>query len=141
MFKPYQIAAIALSLSTVIYNAQCEEQSVAEQVDNSSAEKEQNNQPESQQNKEQKQNSFSNVGTQKPDNNMEVSAPAYTKLVPVPCWNRYSADSARTLKEWVRWWKYLRAKEPVMMNWINGLKLRIYPKNEIFRAIFVMSEC
>ena len=28
-------------------------------------------------------------------------------------------------------------KQPVVMNWIDGLKLRIYPKNEVFRALFV----
>lgn len=68
---------------------------------------------------------------------VEEEAPAYDKLVPVEGWDRYSGDSARTIKGWCRWWKYLRMKQPVVMNWIEGLKLRVYPGNEVFRALFV----
>lgn len=69
--------------------------------------------------------------------NIEESAPSYDKLVPICDWNRYSADSAITLKQWVRWWKYLRMKQPIVMPWLNGLILRIYPGNEVYRALYV----
>lgn len=67
----------------------------------------------------------------------DFSAPSYDKVVPLKGWTRYSGDSARTIKQWVRWWKYLAMKEPSTMTWIDGLILRIYPKNEVFRALFV----
>jgi len=66
-----------------------------------------------------------------------VEAPNYDKVVPIPGWTRQSGDSATTVNEWKRWWTYLRMKAPVVMNWINGLKLRIYPGNEVFRSLFV----
>jgi FkbM family methyltransferase len=69
-----------------------------------------------------------------------VDAPAYRKLVPIPGWDRNSGDSARSISEWSRWWRYLRLPENrpfVLMKWINGLTLAVYRKNEIFRAIFV----
>lgn len=68
---------------------------------------------------------------------IDVDAPSYDHLVPVSGWNRYSGDSAGSLREWVRWWKYLRMKTPVVMKWIDDFVVRIYPDNEIFRAIFV----
>lgn len=68
---------------------------------------------------------------------IDVEAPAYNHLVPVSGWNRYSGDSAGSLKEWGRWWKYLRMKTPVVMKWIDDFVVRIYPDNEIFRALFV----
>lgn len=64
-------------------------------------------------------------------------APAYNKLLPIKGWNRYSGDTAETVGEWKRWWKYINLKKPVIMKWIRDLNLRIYPKNEVFRAIFV----
>ena len=68
---------------------------------------------------------------------IDVEAPAYNHLVPVSGWNRYSGDSAGSLKEWGRWWKYLRMKTPVVMKWLDDFVVRIYPDNEIFRALFV----
>ncbi|MDR1334364.1 MAG: FkbM family methyltransferase [Holosporaceae bacterium] len=64
-------------------------------------------------------------------------APAYDKTVPLIGWDRYSGDSASSAKEWGRWWKYLRLKKPVVMKWMDDLVLRIYPGNEICRALFV----
>lgn len=66
-----------------------------------------------------------------------IEAPNYSKLIPIKNWTRLSGDSATTLGEWKRWWTYLRMKKPVIMNWISGLKIRIYPKNEVFRALYV----
>lgn len=66
-----------------------------------------------------------------------VEAPAYDKLVPVNGWNRYSGDTAFSINEWKRWWQYISLKKPVVMKWVDGLRLRIYPKNEVFRSIFV----
>lgn len=66
-----------------------------------------------------------------------VEAPSYNELAPVVGWNRQSGDAARSIKQWGRWLKYLRLKKPVVMPWIDGLVLRIYPKNEVFRALFV----
>lgn len=71
------------------------------------------------------------------DVKVDVEAPSYNHLVPVEGWNRYSGDSAGSLKAWKRWWQYLRMKTPVVMSWIDGLVVRIYPDNEIFRALFV----
>lgn len=68
---------------------------------------------------------------------IDVDAPSYNHLEPVPEWSRYSADSARSLKEWGRWWKYLRMKTPLVMKWIDNFVVRIYPDNEIFRALFI----
>jgi FkbM family methyltransferase len=50
---------------------------------------------------------------------------------------RYCGDTARSIREWGRWWKYLRMKKPVVMKWMNNLILRIHPNNEVFRALFV----
>jgi len=73
-----------------------------------------------------------------------IEAPTYNKLLPIIGWNRYSGDTASTINEWKRWWKYLLLEKSksngiktVIMNWINGLNLRIYPGNEVFRSIFV----
>ncbi len=73
-----------------------------------------------------------------------IEAPAYNRLLPIIGWNRYSGDTACTINEWKRWWKYLLLEKSkstgtktVVMNWINGLNLRIYPGNEVFRSIFV----
>ncbi len=71
-----------------------------------------------------------------------VESPAYDKLLPIIGWNRYSGDTAGTIEEWRRWWKYLlleksNGTKTVIMNWMNGLRLRIYPGNEVFRSIFV----
>ncbi|MDR1235883.1 MAG: FkbM family methyltransferase, partial [Holosporaceae bacterium] len=68
---------------------------------------------------------------------VEEEAPAYNEIVPMIGWERYSGDSAVSLKGWVRWWKYLRLKKPVLMKWTDGLVLHIYPGNEICRALFV----
>lgn len=66
-----------------------------------------------------------------------VSAPSYNKLIPIVGWNRYSGDTAFSIGEWKRWWQYISLKKPVVMEWIGGLCLRIYPKNEVFRSLFV----
>ena len=60
-----------------------------------------------------------------------------SELVAIPDWDRYSGDSAKTIKGWSRWWKYLRMKEPIVMEWFNKLVIRIFPSNEIYRSIFV----
>jgi FkbM family methyltransferase len=65
------------------------------------------------------------------------SAPPYDELVPVIGWERSSGDSARSLSGWMRWWKYLRMKKPVVMKWMRGLLIKIYPGNEICRSLFV----
>lgn len=64
-------------------------------------------------------------------------APNYKEIAPEKYQDRINCDTARTLSEWKRWWAYLRFKKPVKMDWINGLRLIIYPKNEVFRALFV----
>lgn len=66
-----------------------------------------------------------------------VAAPAYSKVVPVSDWSRYTSDSATSIGEWVRWWSYLRLEKPVIMDWVDGLKIWIYPKNEISRSLYV----
>lgn len=66
-----------------------------------------------------------------------VTAPNYSKLIPIKGWTRLAGDSATTWSEWKRWWTYLRMKKPVIMNWVKGLKIRIYPKNEVFRSLYV----
>lgn len=73
-----------------------------------------------------------------------IEAPAYDKLLPIVGWNRYSGDTAGTINEWKRWWKYLLLEKSkstgiktVIMDWMNDLRLRIYPGNEVFRSIFV----
>lgn len=76
-------------------------------------------------------------GSQKVHVTPNVPAPSYSKLVPIKGWDRYSGDSAKTVKQWGRWWQYLRMKEPAVMSWLDGLVIRIYPGNEVFRALFV----
>ncbi len=66
-----------------------------------------------------------------------VDAPAYDELGSIVGWNRYSGDTAFSINEWKRWWQYISLKQPVVMKWMNNLYLRIYPKNEVFRSIFV----
>ena len=67
---------------------------------------------------------------------IEEQSPIPT-LVAIPDWERYSGDSAKTIKGWCRWWKYLRMKEPVVMEWFDKLIIRIFPGNEVYRSIFV----
>jgi FkbM family methyltransferase len=78
------------------------------------------------------------------DDKIEVSiedvpeaSPIYGEVSPVIGWNRYSGDSARSIRGWFRWWSYLRMKEPFIIDWFYGLKLKIHPGNEVCRAIFV----
>lgn len=66
-----------------------------------------------------------------------VSAPAYNQVTPNSEWDRCVPDSATSITEWKRWWQYLFLKEPTKMAWINGLKIWIYPKNEICRSMYV----
>ncbi len=73
----------------------------------------------------------SDVGTH------HVNPPSYNKLLPIDGWNRYSGDTAFSVNEWKRWWQYISLKKPVIMKWMDGLCLRIYPKNEVFRSLFV----
>ncbi|MDR0631897.1 MAG: FkbM family methyltransferase [Holosporaceae bacterium] len=68
---------------------------------------------------------------------IDEESPSYDKIVPVIGWERYSGDSARSVKGWVRWWKYLRLKKPITMKWIDDLILRIHPGSEVFRSLFV----
>lgn len=68
--------------------------------------------------------------------NIDVG-PQIKEILPIANWNRCMADTASSITEWKRWWTYLKMKDPVVMNWIDGLKLKIYPKNEIFRSIYV----
>ena len=68
--------------------------------------------------------------------NVEADSPC-NEVVVIPDWDRYSGDSAKTFSGWKRWWRYLKLKEPLVMNWVDGLVIRIYPKNEIYRSIFV----
>lgn len=63
--------------------------------------------------------------------------PGYTELLPEKDWNRCLADTATSITSWKRWWQYLKLKDPVIMNWVDGLKIKIYPSNEMFRAIYV----
>lgn len=137
MLKFYKSAVIVLGFTTAFTHAQSENQIAAPETENSVEIVDQKKDAPS---GEQLQTQPFPTNAPKHSNELgieEVSAPAYTALEFVHGWSRASADSARSIKEWGRWWKYLRLKQPVMMNWINGLKLRIYPKNEIFRAIFV----
>ncbi|MDR2681742.1 MAG: FkbM family methyltransferase [Holosporaceae bacterium] len=70
--------------------------------------------------------------------NLEIyAAPLYNKLIPVSGWDRYSCDSATTVSQWLRWWKYLRLHKPLLMSWIEGSIIKIYPHNEVCRALFV----
>ncbi|MDR2645578.1 MAG: FkbM family methyltransferase [Holosporaceae bacterium] len=68
---------------------------------------------------------------------IDEDAPAYDCVVPMVGWMRYCGDTARSIREWGRWWKYLRMKKPIIMKWTNNLILRIHPNNEVFRALFV----
>jgi FkbM family methyltransferase len=79
------------------------------------------------------------VKNSKPPSKVRIDevSPSYDRIAPQKGWNRFSGDSARSLKGWVRWWKYLFMKKPIVMEWIDGLILRIHPKNEIYRSIFV----
>ncbi|MDR2794351.1 MAG: FkbM family methyltransferase [Holosporaceae bacterium] len=77
------------------------------------------------------------VATVLPENTEIYAAPLYNKLTPVSGWNRYSCDSASTVSQWLRWWKYLRLDKPLLMSWLDGLTIKIYPHNEICRALFV----
>lgn len=61
----------------------------------------------------------------------------YKILEPIIGWSRYSGDCARSISGWKRWWIYTRLKKPLMMKWLNGLHMRIYPSNEVYRSLFV----
>ncbi|MDR2766053.1 MAG: FkbM family methyltransferase [Holosporaceae bacterium] len=64
-------------------------------------------------------------------------ASVYGELKPLAGWSRYSGDSARSVKGWWRWWWYLLLKEATVITWMDGLKLKVYPRNEIYRSISV----
>lgn len=58
-------------------------------------------------------------------------------IAPEVNWNHYSADCARSVSGWMRWWKYLRAKAPFVVDLSYGIRMGIYPRNEECRAIYV----
>lgn len=58
-------------------------------------------------------------------------------IAPEVNWNHYSADCARSISAWMRWWKYLRAKAPFVVDLSYGMRMGIYPRNEECRAIYV----
>ena len=61
----------------------------------------------------------------------------YKTLEPIIGWSRYSGDCARSISGWKRWWIYTRLKKPLMMKWLDDLRVRIYPANEVYRSLFV----
>lgn len=84
------------------------------------------------------QNKLAEVVDEAYDSDLEVEEKSdFSELRPEPGWNRYSGDSARTIREWGHWWRYLFLDAAQEFNWILGLKLYIYPRNEVFRAIYV----
>lgn len=66
-----------------------------------------------------------------------LSRPREFVLGPVSDWSRYLGDYTDSVKQNIRSWKYLQIKQPIVMNWLMGLKLWIYPANESSRAIYV----
>lgn len=63
--------------------------------------------------------------------------PGLDEVYPVQDWNRCMGDTALNLTQWKRWWKYLKIENPVVMNWVDNLKVKIYPNNEVFRSLYV----
>ena len=63
--------------------------------------------------------------------------PGLEEVYPVQDWNRCMGDTAMNLTQWQRWWKYVRQQPTVVMNWVDGLKIKIYPNNEVFRSLYV----
>lgn len=57
--------------------------------------------------------------------------------IPINHWNKQSADSAKTISQWILWWKYLFLKETITIDWIDQLKINIYPGNKICRALYI----
>ena len=80
---------------------------------------------------------FTGISADPNEIGIEETAPAYEEIVPVEGWERFTGDSARSITGWVRLWRYLHMKKPIVMKWINNLVLRVYPCNEVFRALFV----
>ena len=69
---------------------------------------------------------------------MEMSSETVNANVALePNWNHYSADCARSIGGWMRWWKYLHAKAPFVIDLSYGIRMGIYPRNEECRAIYV----
>lgn len=63
--------------------------------------------------------------------------PGIKEISPILGWNRCMGDTAESISQWKRWWTYLRMKEPVIMDWVDGVKIKIYPTNEVYRSIYV----
>lgn len=63
--------------------------------------------------------------------------PGTQGILPEQNWNRCLCDTADSMTKWKRWWKYLNMKSPVTMKWLDGLLFKVYPTNEICRAIYV----
>lgn len=54
-------------------------------------------------------------------------------------WAPATADSAHNISQWKRWWQYVFAKEKIysIVTLRNGLQVEVYPRNEIYKAIYV----
>lgn len=54
-------------------------------------------------------------------------------------WAPATADSAHNISQWKRWWKYVFAKEKIysIVTLRSGLQVEIYPRNEIYKALYV----
>lgn len=62
---------------------------------------------------------------------------ARTKLKPYLNWHLGSGTSGRNPMLKLRWYLWRRSRGVFVVNWFNNLKIHLYPKNEISRAIFL----
>ncbi|MFC1485563.1 FkbM family methyltransferase [Candidatus Latescibacterota bacterium] len=70
-------------------------------------------------------------------NREKVSSPSELHLKPVKNWSRYYGITPHSMIEKIRLWEYKEIDIPKIMPWIRGLKIKIYPGNEIHEALYL----
>jgi FkbM family methyltransferase len=58
------------------------------------------------------------------------------KLAPMDNWERFYGNNLLSRKEHLRSYIYDHLKIPIKMKWYDGIKLMIYPNNDLGRALF-----
>lgn len=68
---------------------------------------------------------------------VERGQPRRRSLEPLPNWRKYYGHRFSSLDDKVRARRYAGLREPMDIPWLDDLRLRIYPRNQMSRAIYI----
>jgi FkbM family methyltransferase len=67
----------------------------------------------------------------------ELAPPTGLRLEPMAGWSRYYGDRFTSLAEKLRVSRYRLLERPVEMAWLDGLRVQLFPRNEMSRALYI----